>query len=116
MGKDLISVIIPARFVFVCLLVLIRVQTVPKLLRKILGLVADALQIVEVFRRDFLKRLSHAPHGYRSEAVAQTAGIDALAEIFHQFPALGLPPLAHGAFDVSADVLHCHSYIVHFPL
>ena len=46
----------------ICLLVFFRVERVPEFLAEVFRLVAYALQIVEVFRRDFLKRLPHATH------------------------------------------------------
>ena len=85
---------------------LFRVYFPPKFLTKILGFVAHAFQIIEVLRGDLLKGFPHPAHGYRRQAIAQTPRIDALAEIFHEFPTLRLPLRAHGAFYVSAYVLH----------
>lgn len=62
-----------SKLLFIRLLVFLGIQAVPKFLRKILRLVADAFQIVEVFRRDFLKGLPHPPHGNRGHAVAQAS-------------------------------------------
>ena len=90
------------------------IEQPPEFLGKILRIVADALQIVEVFRGYLLQGLPHPAHADGGQAVAYTARVKLFAEIFHEFPALRLTGLLHRALDMDADVLH--SGIVHFRL
>jgi hypothetical protein len=56
----------------------------------VLRVIADALQVVKVFRRDALKNPAHARHGDRLELRSYAAGVDTLAEVLHQFATLSI--------------------------
>ena len=90
------------------------IEQPPEFLGKILRIVANALEVVEVFGRYFLQGLSHPAHADRGQPVAYAARVQLFTEIFHEFSALRLTGILHGALDVDADVLH--GGIVHFRL
>jgi len=68
---------------------LLRVQFVEESLAEIGRIVADSLQEIQIFRRDALQYLPHPCHRKLRQPVADSAGIDAVDEVFHQFAALG---------------------------
>lgn len=70
-----------------------RVQFVKKPLRKISGIIANTLQIVEVFGRNLLQNLSHTRHGKFWQTISHPPGIYALQKVLHQLPPLGLSQL-----------------------
>jgi len=71
-----------------------------------LGAVADAFEVVEVFGGDLFDDFAHARHGDFRQAFARAAGIEPCAEVFHQLAALGLASFVYTAVEPRADVFH----------
>ena len=87
---------------------LLRIQFVEKTLRKVARIVADAFQVVEVFRRDLLENLSHPRHGKARQTIANTARIDAIEKISHKLASLRLTNTRPGLFEIQRDMPHVY--------
>ena len=88
------------------------IQEPPKCLREILGVVADAFDVIQIFGRNRLEDFAHARHRDLFISITRAGRIEVITKVAHELAAFGLARLARGPFDPPTDMLHGHTRIV----
>jgi len=90
--------------------VLLRIDLPPELLTKMFGLIADALEVIQIFGRDTLENPSKTRHRKEGKSVLSARRVQARDEIAHQFASLCFARLLiSDARNEVTDVLHRES-------
>ena len=78
----------------------------PEFLGEMLGVIADALDVVKVFGRYLLQDFAHVSHCYLRIPVHDAVDIETLHEVPHHLAALSLARVGNRPMKLTSDVLH----------